>query len=60
MTIDDPKMYAKPWVGLNKFPMKLLPPTTDVTEMMCSVSEYMQYNKTMGFGNPTVGNDGKK
>jgi hypothetical protein len=55
VTIDDPKMYAKPWVALNKFPMKLLPPDFDVREMMCSVSEYMQYNKAMGFGNPTAG-----
>jgi hypothetical protein len=27
---------------------------------MCSVSEYMKYNKAMGFGNPTLGTDGKK
>jgi hypothetical protein len=27
---------------------------------MCSVSEYMRYNKAMGFGNPTLGTDGKK
>jgi hypothetical protein len=60
VTINDPKMYTRPWVALNKFPMKLLPPDYDVREMMCSVSEYMKYNKAMGFGNPTVGNDGKK
>ena len=58
--IDDPKMYAKPWVALNKFPMKLLPPDFDVREMMCSVSEYMKYNKAMGFGNPTIGTGDKK
>jgi hypothetical protein len=58
--IDDPKMYAKTWVALNKFPMKLLPADFDVREQMCSVSEYMQYNKAMGFGNPTMGTDGKK
>src|SRR6266568_3745747 len=60
VTIDDPKMYTKSWVALNKFPMKLLPDDFDVREMMCSVSEYMQYNKAMGFGNPTAGTDGKK
>ena len=53
-------MYAKTWVALNKFPMKLLPPDFDVREQMCSVSEYMKYNKAMGFGNPTLGTDGKK
>jgi hypothetical protein len=58
VTIDDPKMYTHPWVALNKFPMKLLPPTTDVSEMMCSVSEFMDFNKRMGFGNPTVTNTG--
>jgi hypothetical protein len=58
--IDDPKMYAKPWVAMNKFPMKLMPPDFDVREQMCSVSEYMKYNKAMGFGNPTLGTDGKK
>jgi hypothetical protein len=60
VTINDPKMYAKPWVAMNKFPMKLLPPDFDVMEHMCSVSEFMQYNKAMGFGNPTLGTDGKK
>jgi hypothetical protein len=59
VTIDDPKMYARPWIALNKFPMIKLPDNFDVTEMMCSVSEYMQYNKSMGFGNPTVFNGGK-
>src|SRR5712692_5498599 len=60
VTIDDPKMYTKSWVALDRFHMKLLPPDFDVREMMCSVSEFMQYNKAMGFGNPTLGTDGKK
>jgi hypothetical protein len=58
VTIDDPKMYTHSWVALNKFPMKLLPPNTDVREMMCSVSEFMDFNKRMGFGNPTATNTG--
>jgi hypothetical protein len=60
VTIDDPEMYTKPWVALNKFPMKLQPEDFDVREMMCSVSEYMQYNKAMGFGNSTAGTGDKK
>jgi hypothetical protein len=60
VTINDPQMYTKPWVALNKFPMKRLPDDYDVREMMCSVSEFMQYNKAMGFGNPTAGAGGKK
>jgi len=60
VTINDPKMYTRPWVALDKFPMRLLPADFDVREMMCSVSEYMEYNKAMGFGNPTLTNGGKK
>jgi hypothetical protein len=58
VTINDPKMYTRPWIALNKFPMKLLPPNTDVEEMMCSVSEFMQFNKAMGWGDPTATNTG--
>jgi len=47
VTIDDPKMYTKPWVAM-KFPMKLQSPDYDVTEMMCIPSEMEQYNKDYG------------
>jgi len=50
VTIDDPKMYTKPWAALDKFPMKLQPPDFDVREMICSPSEAAEYNKM--FGNP--------
>jgi hypothetical protein len=50
VTIDDPKMYTKTWVALDKFPMKLQPPDFDVREMICSPSEAAEYNKL--FGNP--------
>ena len=50
VTIDDPKMYTKPWAALDKFPMKLQPPDFDVREMICSPSEAAEYNKL--FGNP--------
>lgn len=56
VTIDDPTMYTAKWKPLNNFRLKLLPETFDPTEMMCSVSEYMKYNKQMGFGNPTATN----
>jgi len=58
VTVNDPKMYSKPWVALN-IPMRLLPDSTDVPEMMCSVSEFMQYNEKMGWGNPTTLYGGK-
>jgi hypothetical protein len=48
VTIDDPKMYTKPWVALDKFPMKLQPPDFDVREMICSPSEFAEYKKLVG------------
>jgi len=48
VTIDDPKMYAKPWVAINKFPMKLQSPDYDVIEMMCIPSESEKYHKEYG------------
>jgi hypothetical protein len=50
VTIDDPKMYTKPWVAMNKFPMKLEDPHRDVMEQYCSPSEMEDYNKR--FANP--------
>ena len=47
VTIDDPKMYGKPWVAM-KFPMTLQSPDFDVVEMMCIPSEMEQYNKDYG------------
>ena len=46
--IDDPKMYTKPWLAMDKFPMKLLPPDFDVREMICSPSESAEYDKLIG------------
>jgi hypothetical protein len=45
VTIDDPKVYTKPWVAMNKMPMQLLPPNFEMVEMMCSPSELAEYNK---------------
>jgi hypothetical protein len=47
VTIDDPKMYGKPWVAM-KFPMTLQSPDFDVVEMMCIPSEMEQYNRDYG------------
>ena len=58
--VDDPKMYSKPWLAMDKLAMKSLPDDFQIPEMMCSVSEFMQYNKGMGFGNPTVINGSEK
>ena len=48
MTIDDPKMYTKPWLALDKFPMKWQPPDLDVREMICSPSESAEYDQLLG------------
>lgn len=48
VTINDPKMYTKPWVALDKFPLQLQPPGTDIHEMFCSPSEFAEYNKLLG------------
>lgn len=45
MTINDPKVYARPWVALNKLQFHLKPPNFDLVEMMCSPSEVAEYNK---------------
>src|ERR1700687_5308072 len=50
VTIDDPKMYTKPWLAMNKFAFRLQDPHKDVTEMYCSPSEMEKYTKL--FGNP--------
>lgn len=57
VTIDDPKMYTKPWVAM-KFPMKLQSPDYDVVEMMCIPSEMEQYYKD--YGDPASGVDSNK
>lgn len=55
VTIDDPKMYTEKWVAMDKFPMKLQDPHTDVMEMYCSPSELERFNKLVG--NPASGVD---
>jgi hypothetical protein len=48
VTINDPKMYTKPWVALDKFVFQLQPASFDVREMICSPSEFEEYNKLIG------------
>ena len=55
VTIDDSKMYTKPWVALDKLRFKLKPPNFDVREMLCSPSEFAEYNKIIG--KPASGKD---
>jgi hypothetical protein len=62
VTIDDPKMYTKPWVAMNKFPMKLQSPDFDIwgkyqVEMICSPTDVKNYNDSIG--DPASGLNGK-
>ena len=47
LTINDPKMYTKPWNALNKFTLRLQPEWFDIREQLCSPSEAADYNKTV-------------
>jgi hypothetical protein len=63
VTIDDPKMYTKPWVAMNKFPMRLQAPNFDIwgkyqVEMICSPKDIESYNESVG--DASSGVDGKK
>ena len=57
VTIDDPKMYTKSWVALDKFVFELQPPSFDTREMIWSPSEYERYNKLIG--NTTSDKEGR-
>jgi hypothetical protein len=52
LTINDPKMYTKPWNALDKFTLRLQPEWFDIREQVCSASEAAEYNKTVGADAP--------
>ena len=51
-TIDDPKMYTKPWETM-RFQLRLHDPRTDIQEYYCSPVEQERYNRL--FGNTVSG-----
>jgi hypothetical protein len=51
-TIDDPKVYARPWETL-RLSMRLHDPRTDIMEYYCSPTEQENYNRL--FGNSVSG-----
>lgn len=55
-TIDDPKIYTKPWDTM-KMPLRLQDPRTDIQEYYCSPVEQQNYNKA--FGDAISSKDGK-
>ena len=48
VTINDPKMYTKPWVALDKVRFQLQTRDYDVREMICSPTDFAEYNKLIG------------
>jgi hypothetical protein len=46
-TIDDPKIYTRPWQAM-RIPMTLQDPRTDVLTRYCSPAEIETYNKLYG------------
>jgi hypothetical protein len=53
--INDPKMYTKPWVALDKVRFQLQARDYDVREMICSPTDFAEYNKLIG--NPASNKD---
>jgi hypothetical protein len=45
VTIDDPTAYMKPWTPRDQLPLKLMPPGTDLMEIICSPTEAAAYKK---------------
>ena len=45
VTIDDPQMYTKSWVAVDKLTFHLLPADFDMGEMLCSPSQMANYKK---------------
>jgi hypothetical protein len=58
VTIDDPKMYMHPWLGINKFPLHLLPSDFDMPELLCSPLDMAEYNRR--FSNSALPSTPKK
>ncbi len=58
VTVDDPVYYTKPWVGMDKFPLRLQPPGFDIREHFCSASEAAEYMKIVA--NPVTADKEKK
>jgi len=57
LTINDPKMYTKPWNALNKFPLRLQPADFDLREMICSPSEQAEFDTQVS--RPAIANPKK-
>jgi hypothetical protein len=48
MKITDAKMYTEPWLASSKHLLHLQPPDFDIPELLCSPSEFGDYNNQVG------------
>jgi hypothetical protein len=53
VTVTDPKFYSRPWVPMDKFPMKLQANDYDIIEMLCVPSDMESYHRD--FADPASG-----
>ena len=47
VTINDPLVYTKPWTPRDRLPLRLMPPDTDLIEMVPSASEAADYARVI-------------
>jgi hypothetical protein len=47
VVITDPKVYIRPWTMRNRLPLRLMPPGTDLMEMIPSASEAQAYQQVI-------------
>src|SRR5688500_9303862 len=53
VTVTDPKFYSRPWVPMDKFPMKLQANDYDIIEMLCVPTDMESYHRD--FADPASG-----
>ena len=47
VTLEDPVVYTKPWVAIEKLPIRLMPDGSDLMEMIPSASEAAAYRRVI-------------
>jgi hypothetical protein len=47
VTLDDPEVYTKPWMAVDKLPINLMPNGSDLMEMIPSASEAAAYRRVI-------------
>jgi len=47
VVLTDPKVYTKPWMVRNRLPLRLMPPDTDLMEMITAASDAQAYRQVI-------------